>query len=278
MAIEVRWGAATHQGHVRETNQDALLAGPTVFAVADGMGGHAGGERASALAIASLSRLSRPIGGVDQVADALEAANEAILAAGRDDADIAGLGTTIAGVVVRDRDVVAFNLGDSRVYRVRQGACEQLSTDHSLVAELVRDGELTAADARRDRRRNVVTRALGIDSAVDMDHRVVDAVEGERFLVCSDGLSNELDDDALVELSSGEGSLDELARSLVDGALEAGGRDNVTAVLMEIVSVATTDDDLEADTNPNTHASAGTSVDAGGQSEVAVAPAQEVAP
>lgn len=278
MAIEVRWGAATHQGLVRETNQDALLAGPTVFAVADGMGGHAGGERASALAIASLSRLSRPVGGVDHLADALEAANEAILAAGRDDADVAGMGTTVAGVVLRERDVVAFNLGDSRVYRVRHGACEQLSTDHSLVAELVRDGELSAADARHDRRRNVVTRALGIDSAVDMDHRVVDAVEGERFLVCSDGLSNELDDSELAALLSGAGSLDELARGLIDRALEAGGRDNVTAVLLEIVSVTTVDDDLEGDTNPTARSSHGTPAAAGEEPEVAAGPAREVAP
>lgn len=254
MAIEVRWGAATHQGYVRETNQDALLAGPTVFAVADGMGGHAGGERASALAIAGLSRLSRPVGGVDEVSGALEEANEAILAAGRHDAEVSGMGTTVAGVVVRERDVVAFNVGDSRVYRVRGAACEQLSVDHSLVAELVRAGELSVADARRDRRRNVVTRALGIDGAVDMDHRVIDVVEGDRFLVCSDGLSNELDDGELGTLASTAGSLDELARRLVDQALDAGGRDNVTAVLVEIVSVAAADDDLDADTNPTQRA------------------------
>lgn len=257
MAIEVRWGAATHQGHVRETNQDALLAGPTVFAVADGMGGHAGGERASALAIAGLSRLSHRVGGVAEVAGALHAANAAILETGRHEPEVSGMGTTVAGVVVREGDVIAFNVGDSRVYRLRGADCEQLSVDHSLVAELVQAGELSVAEARWDRRRNVVTRALGIDTVIEMDHKVIDVVEGDRFLMCSDGLSNELDDGELARLASAGGTMDELARRLVDQALDAGGRDNVTAVLLEIVSVGAAEDDLDADTNP-THSEVAT--------------------
>ena len=166
MAIEVRWGSATHVGCVRSFNQDAVLAGPVVFAVADGMGGHAAGDVASALAVGTLAGI---VGGptIDELVQAVHRANDSIIEQSPPGSGREGMGTTVTGVVLGRRDdqdiVVIFNVGDSRTYRFADPTLTQITIDHSLVGEMVRDGALPPEEALVHPSRNVVTRALGIE-------------------------------------------------------------------------------------------------------------------
>lgn len=271
MVIEVRWGSATHHGRVRDHNEDALLAGPDVFAVADGMGGHAAGEVASAIAVAGLATLA----GLADVPDpdvrvraALQRANAEIRRRARADPSVAGMGTTVAGVArVAGPRLLVFHLGDSRVYRFRAGRLEQLTDDHSLVGELVRSGQLTEDEARRHPRRNVVTRALGVDDVAEPVVRPVDAAVGDCFLVASDGLFGEVPAAQIGDLLATPGTLESRSRSLVDAALRRGGRDNVSVVLVAVAGTRGADG-LEDDTSPSVPEAVG----AGRRSGVAAGP------
>lgn len=250
--IDVRWGSATHPGRVRPHNEDALLAGPTVFAVADGMGGYAGGEVASAIAVSTLARLDDLHLVEDpetRIVDALAGINAAILQRAVD-IDARGMGTTIAGFVrVRDQDVVVFNLGDTRVYRYRDGVLTQLTVDHSVVGELVRRGELTEEEARHDRRRNVVTRALGVEEAILPAVVRVRVEVDDCLLVASDGLYEEVSSTRLRRLLGAAGTVEHRATALCEAALDGGGRDNVSVVLVEVPGTVS-GDDLVLDTAP----------------------------
>lgn len=255
MVIDVRWGSATHQGRVRQHNEDAVLAGPDVFAVADGMGGHAGGEVASAIAIAGLAglrdlRTSDDPSGV--LLEALRGVNADIRDRARRDDGVSGMGTTIAGIArIGGSRILVFNLGDSRVYRFRGGALEQLTEDHSVVGELIRDGQITPDEARRHPQRHVVTRALGVEDTIEPAVSAVDVAVGDCFLVASDGLFNELHDDQMSDLLATPGTVESRARALLDAALLRGARDNVSAVV--VVAAGTSGvDDLDVDTTPRT--------------------------
>jgi serine/threonine protein phosphatase PrpC len=205
VTLSARCGAVTDIGRVRDRNEDAILAVPPVFAVADGMGGHEAGDVASALAIAGLQRFEGAAA-VDagSVLTALHEANRDIFSRAGFSA-VAGMGTTVVGMALSRDDAAAdslllFNVGDSRAYRLRDGQLLQLSDDHSLVAELVMRGDITAAEAQTDRRRNVVTRALGIDKTVEIDDWFVEPLVGDRYLMCSDGLTGEVNDEAITEI------------------------------------------------------------------------------
>ena len=192
------WGAATDVGAVRDHNEDAVLADPPVFAVADGMGGHAAGEVASALALEQLSALrGRAELGDEDVRAAIGAANEAILSWSAEHPETAGMGTTVTGACLAGADGaphwLVFNVGDSRVYRFADGILSQVTTDHSEVQELVDAGQLTADQAEHYIRRNVVTRSLGSEPAPAADIFPLQVGAGESFLICSDGLTNEVD-------------------------------------------------------------------------------------
>lgn len=254
MVIEVRWGSATHQGRVRDHNEDALLAGPDVFAVADGMGGYAGGEVASAIAVAGLADV-RDLHEVEEpervLLAALSRANGEIRRRASADPSITGMGTTVAGIArIAGARLLVFNLGDSRVYRLRWGNLRQLTEDHSVVGELIRAGELTEEEARQHPHRNVVTRVLGVDDVIEPMVTVIDVRVGDCFLVASDGLFNEVPDAQINHVLSTPGTVQRRARTLLDAALHRGGRDNVSAV---VVAVAGTDsgDGLEVDTSPS---------------------------
>jgi serine/threonine protein phosphatase PrpC len=254
MVIDVRWGSATHQGRVRHRNEDALLAGPDVFAVADGMGGHAGGEVASAIAVAGLADLD-DLTEVDDPAgrltDALARINAEILRRAREDRTVAGMGTTVAGIArASGTRVIVFNLGDSRVYRLRTGELEQLTEDHSVVGEMVRRGELTEDEARRHPRRNVVTRALGAEDDIRPVVTVLDARVGDCFLVASDGLFDEVPEPEIGDILATPGPVERRARALLDAALRRGGRDNVSVVVVAIAGTNAADG-LEVDTSPS---------------------------
>ncbi|WP_203581048.1 PP2C family protein-serine/threonine phosphatase [Microbacterium hibisci] len=238
--ITVAFGAATDAGLRRRINEDSYLAAFPLFLVADGMGGHNAGEIASAAVVEEFAMLSgRESLTIDDVHTAVAAARRrvAALPAGAG----AGAGTTLAGVVIADVDGegywLALNLGDSRTYRLSEGSFEQVSVDHSVVQELVDSGQLDAAAAHRDSRRNVITRAIGAGSDAEPDYWLLPAEDGDRILVCSDGLSGELDKDAIHGILLAEADPQAAATRLVHEAMIRGGRDNITALVVDALAV-----------------------------------------
>lgn len=224
-------------GRVRATNQDDFGAGDDLFVLADGMGGHRGGEVASAEAVAGV------LGSFDErtrvgLARAVDRANQAVFGRAAGDVDLFGMGTTLCALaLVRSEggDVLAVaNVGDSRVYRYGQGRLTQVSDDHSLVADLVRAGDLTEEEAARHPQRNILTRALGIESALSVDTWELPVRADDRYLLCSDGLFNEIDDDRIAALLAGPNNPELTAASLVRAAVDAGGHDNVTALVVDV--------------------------------------------
>jgi protein phosphatase len=237
-SLRLTYGAASNAGLRRRRNEDALLAEQNVFAVADGVGGHAAGEIASALAVDFLVQLAgKPDVTVGDVADVLRDANAALVAHGAAHPARAGLATTVAALVLSEptsRTWIVANVGDSRVYQLRTDGLHQLTVDHSEVAELLAAGHLTKQQARRYPRRHVVTRSLGTQPAPDADFRVLPAHAGERFVVCSDGLTSEVADEQIVNTLQGAAAPEAAADALVTAALDAGGRDNVSVIVVDV--------------------------------------------
>jgi len=230
--LTLRWGSATDVGRVRTLNEDSVLAVPGLFVVADGMGGHAAGEVASRLAVEEFARLAEqsPVRAED-LTETVRLANDHILSAGAERGDQLGMGTTLTGLGVvaaeQGEQLAVFNVGDSRVYRFAAGRLEQLTVDHSAVQELVDAGRLSAQAARTHPRRNVVTRSLGSDPGPAPDLWLVPPAPGDRYLVCSDGLTGELEDPVIAELLAANPDPQAAADQLVVRALAAGGNDNV---------------------------------------------------
>ena len=242
MTVELRYAAATDVGHVREVNEDAHLVAPPVFLVADGMGGHAGGDVASAIVAEEFARLAETAYDADSavraVTDALEASQRRIEqhAAGR--VGRASPGTTVAGVLLVEGDEPAWlvvNLGDSRVYRMRGGELVQVSRDHSLVQDLIDSGDLTEDEAADHPERHVITRALGGPGFTEPDLLWLAVDQVDRLLVCTDGINGLIDDDAIERILASEPDPAVAARALVAAALDAGGEDNATAVVLDVV-------------------------------------------
>lgn len=237
MGVAVRWGSWTDTGRLRELNEDSVLVTDTLWAVADGMGGHAAGEVASLIAVEALRANATPT--VNGIVDAIRHANRSILEAAAADPAKYGMGTTMSALALVTGDdgeeLVVANVGDSRVYRLRQGELEQVSEDHSLVEDLVREGRISPAEARVHPNRNIVTRALGNEREVGVDWWVVDPVEGDRYLLCSDGLTDEVEDHEIAHVLRTQRDPDDCARRLVDIANAAGGRDNITCVVVDVV-------------------------------------------
>ena len=236
--IVVTWGAATDTGRVRARNEDSLVAQAPLFVVADGMGGHAGGAVASRLAVDVLREtLDRSPITTAGMKTTLQAANDAIIAAAHADPAAPLMGTTAVGLVLlTEADAeqwLAFNIGDSRIYRLRDGRLSQISVDHSYVHDLVLAGLLDPQSARTHPERSVITRALGIERVPVPDFWAFPALDGERFLLCSDGLSGELSDPQITQILTAAGDPREAARELVAAANAAGGRDNITAIVVD---------------------------------------------
>jgi serine/threonine protein phosphatase PrpC len=237
----LRWGASTDVGRVRTNNEDSLLVEPPLFAVADGVGGHAAGEVASAIAVATLKAafaLGPEHASRDGLADAVRQANEAIYARAAQDPNLRGMGTTLTAIALvhEEEDVLAVvNVGDSRAYRLRDGELEQITDDHSLVEELVRAGQITPAEASVHPQRNIVTRALGLLPDVEVDCFGILPYAGDRFVLASDGLTDEVDDRGIASILRRIADPEEAARELVDTAKDHGGRDNVTVVVVDVV-------------------------------------------
>lgn len=237
--MKLDWGAASHTGQVRSNNQDSAVAEAGLFAVADGMGGHAAGEVASQVAIEALRSSAPTLGIVEAVRDA----NRAVIDRATGDPALRGMGTTVCALSPIDGRVVLVNVGDSRGYLFRDGELSQVTDDHNLVAELERDGHISAEEARVHPQRNIITRVLGNDADVEVDTFEVDPFRGDRFLLCSDGLFNEVDDPTIADLLRTERDPQRAADELVRMANEAGGRDNITVVVVDVL-----DDDDKART------------------------------
>lgn len=227
----------TDVGRVRAGNEDAFLAidDGTLVAVADGMGGHQAGEVASAMAIESLhDGLAQGV----PIADAIEAANTAVVTRAARELDLRGMGTTLTAGVLDGSRLVIGHVGDSRCYLLRDGALTQVTTDHSVVAELIAAGELTEAEALVDPRRAMITRALGIDATVQVDVLDLDLEPGDRLLLCSDGLTTMVRDPAIAEILTSEPDRERAAAELVEAANLAGGADNITVLVADVVTDA----------------------------------------
>jgi PPM family protein phosphatase len=236
---ELRAGSATDVGLVRANNQDELLVAPPLFAVADGMGGAAAGEVASATAIRGLGDAFAATGDPtpESLVRAAEAANRAVWEQAEANPEMRGMGTTLVALAqITDGRLVAINVGDSRLYMLHEGELRQVTSDHNLVAELVAEGRLSKEEAEFHPRRNIMTRALGVDPEVPVDEFVLDASPGDRFLLCSDGLPRELSDDEISSLLRGVDDPDEAARALVEEAKRQGGNDNITVIVVDVVT------------------------------------------
>jgi serine/threonine protein phosphatase PrpC len=229
--------AVTDPGRKRRRNEDAFVLEPPLFAVADGMGGAQAGEIASRIA-ASVLRDSTADSGEQAVDTLIQEANRRVYEAAATDEARSGMGTTITAALVEDGTVRIGHVGDSRAYRVRDGRLEQLTEDHSLVAELVRSGRLSPEEADVHPQRSVITRALGTDPDVDVDTFSVEARPGDVFMLCSDGLTSMVDDGTILDIvERHRSSLEQAARALIDAANRGGGEDNITVVAFEIAGV-----------------------------------------
>jgi len=229
--MKVTVGAASDVGRARERNEDSYLAMPPVYIVADGMGGHRGGNVASSLAMQVMATMSND-GSSQMLADKVREANRAILERAKNDRDLQGMGTTITATYVENGDVHLVQVGDSRAYLLRGGDLQQVTTDHTLVNEMVKRGQITAAEAETHPQRSILTRALGVDGGVEVDDVNIPAQSGDRLMLCSDGLHSMVDDDTIKQVLTEQPDPQGAAERLVQLANEAGGLDNITVVVL----------------------------------------------
>ena len=228
----------TDTGRRRRQNEDAFVCDPPLFAIADGMGGAQAGELASRLAAAAIEEAAPAVSDEQGVVTVVRQANRRIFERALQDPGAAGMGTTATVALVDEREetLTIAHVGDSRAYRYRDGVLEQLTTDHSLVGELVRAGRLTEAEAAVHPHRSVITRALGTDAEVEVETRIVEIAPGDLVLLCSDGLSAMVRDEDIMRILGGaEGDPHRSVDALVRAANDAGGEDNITVVVFELV-------------------------------------------
>jgi len=238
--VRLASGSISHTGLVRGNNEDAILvdADHALFAVADGVGGHRGGEVASRTAIEALRA---GVAGGRSVQDAITSANEAVIERARGDVDLTGMGTTMTAMVVAGGQVLIGHVGDSRAYLLHDGALRRVTDDHSLVEELVREGRLTPEQAESHPQRNIVTRALGLDEPVQVDVYPLDVAQGDRIILCSDGLTTMVRERDIERIARSEADPQRAAEQLVDAANSAGGEDNTSVVVIDVLEVDVAD-------------------------------------
>lgn len=231
----LRVAAATHVGRVRTSNEDSYLVDDQlgIFAVADGMGGHAAGEVASSVALDAIQGSLQSGSTIDT---AVSLANASVREQAAENPDLAGMGTTLTLLSIVGTPTIG-HVGDSRAYRLRNGTLQLLTDDHSLVAELVRAGRLTPEQAATHPRRSIITRALGADENVTVDLVPVEILEGDRILLCSDGLPTMISDDAIRAALSNPADVPDIAQNLIELANAAGGEDNVTVIVADVLEV-----------------------------------------
>lgn len=227
--------ALTDPGLTRTGNEDALLFEAPLYAVADGMGGHRAGEIASRVALQGLLDAAPRAADAKALARAVRTANRAVIESATKSRTRAGMGTTLTAAMVDGTSIAIAHVGDSRAYLLHAGRLTRLTEDHSLVADLVRQGSLTEEDARFHPQRSVITRALGSDPEMVADTYEVEGVAGDRLLLCTDGLSGMLSDDFIADILAQESDPGEAAARLVEAANRAGGYDNTTVIVVDLV-------------------------------------------
>jgi serine/threonine protein phosphatase PrpC len=231
--------AVSHVGKIRANNQDSGYAGSYLFVVADGMGGHAGGDVASALAIRRITEVDQRYTSAHDAAFALQssliAANSLLAETVFEHNELTGMGTTVSGLIRVDNQIAMAHIGDSRVYRFRNGKLEQISTDHTFVQRLVDSGRITPEEAAVHPRRSVLMRVLGdVDAAPEIDTEVFETSPGDRWMICSDGLSSYVSDDKMEHVLATVPDAQGAAERLIKESLDQGAPDNVTVVLLDI--------------------------------------------
>ncbi len=231
----------THQGLVRSSNQDSLLIDAGVYGVADGMGGHNGGETASRVAVQVVKNALRGKRPEQRALEmGVEAANRRIFDMARHDSSLSGMGTTLTLLWEDETQLMFAHIGDSRAYLIRNGELRQITDDHSVVAELLRNKVITPEMARTHPYRNVITRAVGVDPSVEADVLTHDKQVDDVWLICSDGLYNMVPDDVIQQVLTTAGDDESAADELMQLALEGGGTDNITFVLCRVAEVSAT--------------------------------------
>ena len=238
----VKWGASSDTGTLRVQNEDSYLAQDRIFVVADGMGGHNAGEVASAMAIKMLADAQTTgIADANQLAQIIEQINHSIFQAAADQTDQRGMGTTLAVLAItpnasaNEVSAAVANIGDSRTYLFRNDEFRQVSVDHSYVQDLVSEGLITREEARTHARRNIVTRALGIEPTVAVDTWTLPLINGDRYVLCSDGLVDEVTDEAIEKCIKQKIEPQKVAEQLVAIANANGGRDNITVIVVDVI-------------------------------------------
>jgi protein phosphatase len=230
------FAAQTNVGRVRALNEDSLLALPPLYAVADGLGGHQAGEVASALAIDKLRDTAPRDADALGLARAVQVANQAVINAAGEGIGREGMGTTMTAVMVEDGRAVLAQVGDSRAYLLRNRVLTQITEDHSVVGAMVRSGHITVEEARQHPQRSVITRALGSDPNLSVDSFEISVLQGDRLLLCSDGLTGMVDDAHIAEILTGSLDPNQAAEALIEAANEAGGVDNISVIVVDVTS------------------------------------------
>ena len=235
-----KWGAATHVGNVRISNQDKYGITSNLMAVADGMGGHNGGEVAAEIAVTTLTA-SSGFQSINEFAYLVQKAHHLIRARAQENINLDGMGTTLCALSEintqeTSQQIGAVNVGDSRIYLFTNNVLHQVSVDHSLVQELIDNGKISEIEAKSHPQRNVITRSLGHQPIIEVDAWEIDLIIGDRYLLCSDGLTNEISDTEIAEILSTKSDPQQAADQLIQSALENEGLDNVTAIVADVLS------------------------------------------
>ncbi len=231
MKVEV--GSATDIGRVRERNEDSVLVDPPLYVVADGMGGHRGGQVASQVALKTMEELATE--GRGSLADHVRRANSAVWDRSVEDERLSGMGTTLTAARIEGANALIAHVGDSRAYLLRDGLLRQLTSDHTLVARMVKSGEITQAEAEVHPHKNVLTRALGTDEQVEVDEDSLALLDGDRLLICSDGLTGMVTEDQIQAILENSDHAQQAADRLVKAANRAGGIDNISVVVLAAI-------------------------------------------
>jgi len=264
--MKVRVGARTDIGRNRVRNEDSYLVKEPLFAVADGLGGHKGGDVASSMTLQMIESTAAAADqeNLDRLVERIKEANHRVLERGETDQDLRGMGTTVTALLTADGKAHVLHVGDSRAYRLRDGTFQQLTEDHTLVQKMVREGKLTEDEAAAHPQRSIVTRALGVDEDVAVDQLTLDVQEGDRVLLCTDGLTSMVGRERIQEILETEVDPQAACDRLIDAANRAGGDDNITAIVVDFVPDETEGKDPGTKTgvvSGGTHSEAGERAD-----------------
>jgi serine/threonine protein phosphatase PrpC len=231
--MRIKVGVRSDIGRLRQRNEDAYLVKDSLFVVADGMGGHRGGDVASTLALETIESGAPAEVTLENLVQDIKRANQAVMDRGEADRELRGMGTTITAVIAEDAKAHVAHVGDSRAYLLRDGSLQQLTEDHTLVQRMVREGRLSEDEAAHHPQRSVLTRALGVDDDIPVDELSLDVHTGDRLLLCTDGLTSMVDRDRIKKILARERDPQVACDKLIDAANRAGGDDNITVIVLD---------------------------------------------